>query len=282
MQLTRDGNSPPGDNQFYSTFTGPVVYTDKQKFQKVDFGSIDKNKTDHEKSAEDGWVGIIQHYFMSAWLPTDKAPREYFTRKIADNLYSVGALQPLGELAPGATSTVQTRLIAAPQDQRMLEKIAPGLDLAVDYGWLTVVASRSSGCSRRCTGSSTTGLGDRAADDRHQDAVLPAAGRQLQVDGAHEGRDAADDADPRTLRQRPRQDEPGDDGAVPRREDQPARRLPAIVVQIPVFIALYWVLLASVEMRNAPWIGWIQDLAAPDPLYILPLIMAATMSCRPS
>ncbi|MEK9775143.1 MAG: membrane protein insertase YidC, partial [Quisquiliibacterium sp.] len=109
MQLTRDGKNPPGDSKFYSTFTGPVIYTEEKKFQKVDFSDIEKGKADHSKAASDGWVGIIQHYFLSAWLPTDKASREYFTRKIDANLYAAGALQPLGEIAPKAGKTVQTR-----------------------------------------------------------------------------------------------------------------------------------------------------------------------------
>ncbi|HOA95094.1 MAG TPA: membrane protein insertase YidC, partial [Quisquiliibacterium sp.] len=140
MQLLRHGEPPVGESQFYSTYTGPVVYTEEKKFQKVAFSDIEKGKPDHVKSASDGWAGIIQHYFVSAWLPTDKAPREFFSRRIADNLYAVGALQPLGELAPQAKTSAQTRLLIAPQDQNMLEKVAPGLDLSVDYGWLTVVA----------------------------------------------------------------------------------------------------------------------------------------------
>jgi YidC/Oxa1 family membrane protein insertase len=140
MQLTRDASKPEGESRFYSTYTGPVVYTDERKFQKVPFEDIDKGKFDYPKSAPDGWVGIIQHYFVAAWIPSEKATREFYTNKIDANLYAVGIKQPLAELAPGASVRVDSRLLIAPQDQRMLESIAPGLDLTVDYGWLTVIA----------------------------------------------------------------------------------------------------------------------------------------------
>ncbi|MFP5406395.1 MAG: membrane protein insertase YidC, partial [Gammaproteobacteria bacterium] len=140
MQLTRDGDAPPGGSRFYSTYTGPAIYTEADKFQKVSFSDIEKGKAKHTTTADNGWAGIIEHYFVSAWIPREGATREFYTRKVGENLYSVGEKEPLPELAPGASTTVESQLLIGPQDQNMLDSIAPGLDLTVDYGWLTVVA----------------------------------------------------------------------------------------------------------------------------------------------
>ena len=101
MQLVRDGNKPPGESKFYSTFTGPAVYTEAKKYQKVTFENIEKNKVDVEKSATNGYVAMVQHYFASAWLLGDGITRELFLRKVDTNLYSVGMITPLQEIAPG-------------------------------------------------------------------------------------------------------------------------------------------------------------------------------------
>ncbi len=278
MQLTRDGSNPPGDSKFYSTYTGPVVYTEAEKFQKVSFSDIEKGKAAHAKGAADGWAGIIQHYFVSAWLPTDKAPREFFTRKIDTNLYSVGATQPLTDLAPGASTSVSTRLLIAPQDQRMLEKVAPGLDLSVDYGILTVIAKPIFWLLQWLHGI----VGNWGWAIVLLTIIIKTAFFPLQA-ASYRSMARMKAVTPRLtqLRERYGNDRVKLNQAMMElyKEEKinPLGGCLPIVVQIPVFIALYWVLLASVEMRNAPWIGWIQDLAVPDPWYILPLIMAGTM-----
>jgi YidC/Oxa1 family membrane protein insertase len=277
-QLTRDGNPPPGGSAMYSTYSGPVIYTDEAKFQKVDFPSIEKGKASHIKQANDGWLGIIQHYFAVAWIPQQQQPREYYTRRIDNNLYSVGVLQGIGQVAPGQTVDSRSTLYIGPQNQQVLEKVAPGLDLVVDYGWLTAIAKplfwlldllhswvrnwgwaivlltilvklaffplqaasyRSMAKMRKVT-PKMTAIRERYGNDRMK---MNQAMMELY----------------KTEKINPL------GGCLP------------VVVQIPVFIALYWVLLASVEMRNAPWVGWIRDLAAPDPFFILPVLMAITM-----
>ncbi|MCL4746949.1 MAG: membrane protein insertase YidC [Burkholderiaceae bacterium] len=278
LQYTRDGDKPPGESKFYSTYTGPVVYTDEKKFQKVDFSDIEKGKADHAKTASDGWVGVIQHYFVTAWVPTDKAAREYFTRKIENNLYAVGVLQPLAEIAPGASAEVKSRLLIAPQDQRMLESVAPGLDLAVDYGWLTAIAKPIFWLLETLHGY----VGNWGWAIVLLTIVIKTAFFPLQA-ASYKSMARMKAVSPRLMQLRERY---GTDRAkmnqammelYKEEKINPLGGCLPIVVQIPVFIALYWVLLASVEMRTAPWIGWIHDLATPDPYYILPLIMAATM-----
>jgi len=284
MQLLRDNSKPEGESQFYSTYTGPVAYSDELKFHKVDFADIEKGKAELPKPAADGWVGLIQHYFVSAWIPADKAQREFYANKVdgckgaADACYAIGIKQPLAELAPKASATVDSRLLIAPQDQHMLEKVAPGLDLTVDYGWLTVIAKPIFWLLQwlyalvQNWGWAIVLL----------TLVIKTAFFPLQA-ASYKSMARMKAVTPRLMQLRERY---GDDRVklnqammelYKEEKINPLGGCLPIVVQIPVFIALYWVLLASVEMRNAPWALWIHDLAAPDPYYVLPLIMAGTM-----
>jgi YidC/Oxa1 family membrane protein insertase len=136
LQLMRNGDRPPGESKFYQTFIGPAVYTNEGKFQKIDFSDIEKNKASHVKNSNDGWFGIIQHYFVSAWVPENDAAREFYTRRIDNNLYSVGLIQALPVIAPGAQQTHEAVLFAGPQLQDTLAALAPGLDLVVDMAGL--------------------------------------------------------------------------------------------------------------------------------------------------
>ena len=278
LQLTRDTHKPPGESQFYSTYTGPVVYTDQDKFQKVDFGSIDKGKPEHSRSAKDGWIGIIQHYFAAAWVPAAGAERQFETAKVDADLYTVRVRQPLGEIAPGATVSTVSTLYVGPQDQKVLAEVAPGLDLTVDYGWLTVFAKPLFWLLQFLHGIvQNWGWAIVALTIVVKLAFFP-----LQA-ASYRSMAKMKKVGPKLQQLRERY---GDDRVKMNQammdlykteKINPLGGCLPIVVQIPVFIALYWVLLASVEMRNAPWIGWIRDLAAPDPYYVLPLVMAATM-----
>ena len=140
FQFTRHGQAPRGESFFIHTYTGPVFYTDAKKFQKVAFTDIQDGKTEFEKTASNGWVGMIQHHFVSAWLPEGSVKREYYTRALGDGLYSAGVILAEGMLAPGQQKTFTVPLYAGPQVQTVLEKTAPGLELARDYGWLTPLA----------------------------------------------------------------------------------------------------------------------------------------------
>jgi YidC/Oxa1 family membrane protein insertase len=289
MQLTRDTHKPSGESQFYATYTGPVVYTDKDKFQKVDFGSIDKGKTEHSKQADDGWVGIIQHYFVAAWVPTPGVARQFETAKVDTNLYTVRLRQPLKELAAGATESVDSTLYVGPQDQKVLAQVAPGLELSVDYGWLTVFAKPLFWLLQFLHGL----VQNWGWAIVLLTLVIKLAFFPLQA-ASYRSMAKMKKVTPKLQQLRERY---GDDRVklnqammelYKTEKINPLGGCLPIVVQIPVFIALYWVLLASVEMRNAPWIGWITDLAAPDTLFgtipwlnmpigLLPLLMAVTM-----
>jgi len=278
LQLTRDSHKPPGESQFYSTYTGPAVYTEEAKFQKVDFADIEKGKAIPIKKSEDGWAGIIQHYFVVAWVPAASTTREFFTRKVDNGLYSVGAIQPLSALEPGGRQTTESILYVGPQDQHVLEKLAPGLDLVVDYGWLTVIAKPLYWLLETLHGV----VGNWGWAIVLLTIVIKLAFFPLQA-ASYRSMAKMKQVTPKMTALR---DRFGDDRVklnqammelYKTEKVNPMAGCLPIVVQIPVFISLYWVLLASVEMRDAPWIGWIQDLATPDPYYVLPIIMAATM-----
>lgn len=278
FQLLRDGTPPAGDSKMLPTFSGAAVYTEKEKFQKVPFSDIDKGKTPYPKNSNDGWVAMLQHYFVSAWLAAGKVPREFYTRRLEENLYAAGVIVPSGEIEPGKSKTFSVTLYAGPEEPEKLSKIAPGLDLTVDFGWLTIIAvplfwvlawlnqwvgnwgisiivltviikllfyplseaSYRSMAKMRVLAPKMQKLKDQYGNDRQR---MQQAMMELY----------------KTEKINPL------GGCLP------------IVVQIPVFIALYWVLLASVELRHAPFMLWIDDLAAPDPWFILPVLMGATM-----
>jgi YidC/Oxa1 family membrane protein insertase len=279
MQLARDTHKLPGESQFYSTYTGPAIYTEQGKFQKVDFGEIEKKKGEYVKSATDGWAGIIQHYFVAAWIPADKTNREFYTNKIEErSLYTVGMKQPIKELAPGASASLETRLYVGPQDQQAMAKVAPGLDLTVDYGWLTAVAKPIFSLMQYLHGL----VGNWGWAIVLLTIVIKTIFFPLQA-ASYKSMARMKAVTPKmtALRERFKDDRvklnQGMMELYKTEKINPLGGCLPVVVQIPVFIALYWVLLASVEMRNAPWVLWIKDLAAPDPWYILPLLMAGTM-----
>ena len=278
LQLVRDGNAPAGESRFYSTFTGPAVYTEADHFQKLTFEKIEKGSAEHAMKADNGWVALIQHYFVSAFIPTDKKPREIFTKKVATNMYAVGTIEQLGTIAPGATVSEQSRLYSGPQESAVLEATAPGLELVKDYGWLTIIAKPIFWLMTQIHKI----LGNwgwtiivltiliklaffplSAASYRSMGKMKLVTPKMTSIRERFKGEPAKMNQAMMELYKTEKINPLG--GCLP------------IVVQIPVFISLYWVLLASVEMRNAPWLGWIHDLAAPDPFYILPVIMAISM-----
>jgi len=150
FQLTRDTKAPYVQSSMApASYTGPVIYNDNDKFKKVDFGELDKlaadpsSKLPFTKNADNGWVGMIEHYFLAAWLPSDaaKSPREFYARKLENGLYADGVIIQAPTIAPGATGEIKVPLYVGPQEQDTLSKLAKGLDLVVDYGIFTVLAA---------------------------------------------------------------------------------------------------------------------------------------------
>ena len=282
FQLTHDGKPEGNRNTVAETFgaqsfTGFAVYSDEHKFQKVPPSDLDKGKGDYVKEAKDGWLAFIQHYFVSAWLIPANQQRDYKMEKRQDGTYSGNAVVRV-DVAPSASQTVTAPLYAGPQEKRRLEAAAPGLDLVVDYGWLAIIAwplfwlleklhaltgnwgvaiilltvlikliffplsaaSYKSMAKMKLITPRLTKIREMYANDRQK---MNQAMMELY----------------KTEKINPL------GGCFP------------IVVQIPVFIALYWVLLAAIELRHAPFMLWIHDLAALDPYFVLPILMTVTM-----
>ncbi len=277
LQLVRDGNPPPGESSFYSTFTGPAIYTEAQKYQKVEFKDIEKGKVDVEKQASNGYVAMVQHYFASAWILGDGLKRDLFLRKVDTNLYAVGMITPLDTIAPGASKSIEAKLFVGPQEEKTLEGLTPGLELVKDYGWLTILAKP------------LYWLLDKLHSFLHNWGwsivalvlLLKIAFYWLNAK-AYASMAKMKAINPKVVEMRERlKDKPQEmqQAMMKIYRDEKVNPMGGcfpIMVQIPVFIALYWVLLSSVEMRNAPWILWIKDLSAPDPFFILPVVMTLT------
>ncbi len=277
LQLVRDGNKPPGESSFYSTFTGPAIYTAAKKYQKVEFSNIEKDKVEAEKQASSGYVAMVQHYFASAWILADGLQRDLFTRKVDTNLYAVGMITPLASIAPGATQGIDARFFVGPQEEKVLEALAPGLELVKDYGWLTILAKPLYWLLDKLHsfiqnwGWSIVALV----------LLLKMAFYWLNAK-AYASMAKMKAINPKIMEMRERlKDKPQEmqQAMMKIYKDEKVNPMGGcfpIMIQIPVFIALYWVLLSSVEMRNAPWVLWIKDLSSPDPFYILPVVMALT------
>ena len=275
LQLVRDGTAAPGATQFYSTFTGPAFYTSAKKYQKVAFKDIDKGNPDFEPASPDGYVAMVQHYFASAWIAAnDTSAHQNFARKLGDNLYAAGMIVPVGNIAPGASQTVSNTLFIGPQLEKTLAALAPGLDLVKDYGWVTILAKPLYWLLDEIHRF----LGNWGWSIVALVLLIKIVFFWLNAK-AYTSMARMKAINPRLMALR---ENLKDDPAQMQREMMRIYReekvnplggcLP-IVVQIPVFIALYWVLLSSVEMRGAPWLGWIHDLSVRDPYFILPVIM---------
>ena len=282
FQLTHDGK-PDADadtiaQQFGAqSFTGFAVFSEARKFEKVHPSDLDEGRPEHVAQADNGWLAFVQHYFVSAWLPPQGVTRDYVMEKRQDGIYAGRVLIP-ATVAPGTSARLSAPLYAGPQEQSRLRAAAPGLDLVVDYGFLAIIAwplfwllekfhalsgnwgvaiilltiliklvffplsaaSYKSMAKMKLITPRLTKIREMYAHDRQK---MNQAMMELY----------------RTEKINPL------GGCFP------------ILVQIPVFIALYWVLLAAIELRHAPFILWITDLSALDPYYVLPILMAATM-----
>jgi YidC/Oxa1 family membrane protein insertase len=289
LQLVHDGNKPEGDSYFNSSYTGPTLYTEADKYHKLKFETLEKAaaeavKTgkpmaqDHPTKADNGWIAISQHFFVSAFVPQDKLTRDIFTKKIDTNLYAIGTVQPLGTLAPGATVTNDAKLYSGPQESKLLETVTPGLELVKDYGWLTIIAKPIFWVMDQIHKV----LGNwgwtiivftiliklaffplSAAGYRSMAKVKLVTPKMQAIRERYKG-------DPAKMNQATME-------LYKQEKINPLGGCLPILVQMPVFIALYWVLQASVEIRGAPWVGWIHNLAAPDPFFILPVLYAISM-----
>ena len=283
FQLTHNGKSSADANAIASTFgaqsfNGYAIYTEEKKFQKVQLADLDKGKADYVKQGSDGWLAYVQHYFVAAWLPAAKVVREYAVEKRPDGIYAGRALVSTGPIAAGASATLAVPLYAGPQEQNRLAAVAPGFDLVVDYGWLTIIAWPLFWLLEKFhVLSGNWGVAIilltvliklvffplSAASYKSMAKMKLITPRMQKIRETYEHDRAKMNQAMMELYKTEKINPLG--GCFP------------IVVQIPVFIALYWVLLAAIELRHAPFMLWITDLSALDPYYVLPVLMTVTM-----
>ena len=280
FQLASDGQPAEPVPSFLPSFIGVAMFTEESKFIKVPFDEL--NEATYPRKSQDGWIGFIQRYFVASWLP-EIGDHEFFIRSGQDGIGRAGVILPFGVIAPGESKTVSAQLFVGAQEQDVLNRLhedgtAPGIHLAVDYGWLTFIAVllyKMLAIIHGVVGNWGVAIIFLTLGVKLLFYPLSAASYRSMA--------KMKEASPRIKRL---QEKFGDDKRKMQQEMMDLYRqekinplggcLP-ILVQIPVFIALYWVLLGSVELRHAPFILWIHDLAAPDPFYILPVIMGISM-----
>ena len=277
FQLVRDDIEPIGGTMFVPTYTGPAIYTELDKFQKIDFPSIAKNKASVPKTADNGWAGMLQHYFVSAWLPRDNSPREFYVKQLENKLYSVGLIQPVAVIAPGKTGGISVPLYVGPA-QSSLDDIALGLGLSVDYGFLTIIAKPLFWLLNYIHNwVQNWGLAIIILTILIKLAFFPLSAAsyrsmaKMRVVAPKLAKIKEQYSDDRERLNRAMMD------LYKTEKINPLGGCLPVLIQIPVFISLYWAILASVEMRYAPFIGWITDLSKADPYYVLPVVMGISM-----
>jgi len=277
FQLVRDKIPPQGGSKFVPTYTGPAVYTEEGKFQKVDFSDVEKGKAKYPQNSDNGWVGMLQHYFVAAWLPQNKVKREFYIKPLENELFATGVILPVNTIAPGQTGKVSVPLYAGPTESA-LDKVAPGLGLTVDYGWLTIIAAPLFWLLTFLQGwVHNWGIAIILLTVLIKLAFFPLSAASYR--SMAKMKVVAPKLE--KIKQQYGEDKERLHKAMMElyktEKINPVGGCLPMVIQIPVFISLYWAILASVELRYAPFFGWITDLSAADPYYILPLIMGASM-----
>nr|WP_315481692.1 membrane protein insertase YidC [uncultured Undibacterium sp.] len=280
MQLIHDGTKPTGGSMFTGNveFYAPAVYTDAEKFRKLDFEKIESGKEVLSTKANDGWVSVIQHFFVSAFIPQDKVAREVFTKKVDTNLYAVGSILALGNVAPGATATMDSRLYSGPQESAVLEKIAPGLDLVKDYWYFAMIAQPMFWIMEfmhKFLGN--WGWTIVVFTIAIKLALFPLSAAGYRSMAKMKLVTPKMTALKEKFKNEPQKLNMAMMELYKTEKINPLGGCLPILIQMPIFLALYWVLQASVEMRGAPWIGWITDLTKPDPYYVLPILYMISM-----
>ncbi|MBK1704884.1 membrane protein insertase YidC [Halochromatium glycolicum] len=277
QQLQRTELYDPGKSSFIHTYTGGVYYGPEVKYKKESFDEMSKRPLD--VTVADGWVAMIQHYFMAAWIPPAGVEETFYTKVVGgDSRYIIGTYSPAVAIPAGASHRFESRLFAGPKLQDRLAEIAPGLELAVDYGWLTILAEPIFWLLSLIHSV----VGNWGWAIIILTILIKAAFYKLSETSYK----SMANMRKMTPRIQALKDRYGDDKEklnqafmelYKKEKINPLGGCLPILVQIPVFIALYWVLLESVELRHAPFILWLDNLTEPDPFYVLPLIMGVSM-----
>ena len=296
-RMLRDSSKPDGEGYFNHTYTGPVLYTPSGKFEKVTFSDLDddfksgRDQAEYVRRTDSGWVGMIQHYFMSTWILQPKDGTSVCTNgacqidisRRSDNLYSAVARVPLPEIAAGATLDFPIELYAGPQTTSVISQVADNLQLAKDYGKVHIFASPLFWLLNK--------LHDYVSNWGWAIVLLTIIVKAVLYPLTNASYRSMAKMRAVAPRLQSLKEKYGDDRMALQQammkmyKDEKINPLGGclpMLLQIPVFIGLYWAIFTSVELRQAPWIGWITDLSRPDPWFILPIIMAITMFIQTS
>jgi YidC/Oxa1 family membrane protein insertase len=274
-QLQRGEPSDSG-NMFMYTYTGGAIFSPEDKYQKYDFEDLGKDRLNRD--VVDGWISMIQHYFLAAIVPPRGQQQHFYGKRLANGRAVIGAYTPAMTVGPGEQATFNGTLFVGPKLQAELEQLAEGLDLTVDYGWLVFIAKPMYWILDKINGV----VGNWGWTIIIFTILIKLAFFKLSETSYRSM------ANMRKLTPRIQalKDRYGDDKQRMQQammemykteKINPLGGCLPMLVQIPFFIALYWVLLESVELRQAPWILWLDDLSIKDPFFVLPLIMGVSM-----
>lgn len=279
-QIVHDDKSSAG-SALRPTFSGGIYYTDNDLYNKLEFSDMEDEA--FKLNTDNGWVGFQQLYFVSAWIPKNGINNTFFTKQLDESLFSMGTKNTLQSIAPGETANVTTKLFTGPQDKSELVKAAPGLDLTIDYGMLKMISVPLFWLLDKIHGLvNNWGIAIILLTVLIKILFYPLAAK------SYRSMAQLRELSPRLQSMK---EKFGDDRQklqvammelYKTEKINPMSGCLPMLAQLPVFISLYWVLLNSVELRNAPFMGWIQDLSLPDPYYILPIVMGATMFIQSS
>ena len=295
-QIVHDDKSNQG-SKMMPTFTGGAYFTDETKYKKIKF--TDMAKENLSKTSKDGWIGLVQHYFAGAWILKAGTSRELYTKQLSENIFAVGAVSPIASIGVGSKAELSAQLFAGPQTKDDLNAAAKGLEYTVDYGWLTIIAKPLFWLLSKIHGF----VGNWGVAIILLTLLIKAAFFRLSA-ASYRSMAQMRELAPRLQSMK---EKFGDDKQKLQQammemykteKINPLAGCLPILMQMPVFIALYWMLSAVVEMRHAPFFGWIQDLSAPDtffgtipaavpllggmPIGLMPLLMGATMIIQTS
>lgn len=278
-QLQRSPAVEGATQKFIYTYTGAVIYSEAEKYEKVSFEDMEENQLN--RTFAGGWAAMIQHYFLAAWIPDQQTDNTYYSKVLnvpEGKRYIVGIYSPSLQVGAQSSATVSSRLFLGPKDQDRMDDVAEGLRLTVDYGWLTIIAYPLFLALRWIHGF----VGNWGWAIIILTIAIKAVFYKLS-EASYKSMAKMRKLQPRMQALKERY---GDDRQrmgqatmelYKKEKINPLGGCLPILVQIPVFIALYWMLLESVELRQAPFMLWIQDMSTKDPYYILPLIMGVTM-----
>jgi YidC/Oxa1 family membrane protein insertase len=270
--------SEPADSgsMFMYTYTGGVIYSEEEKYEKIEFD--DMRESNLNRTTKGGWAAMIQHYFLGAWIPPKDSTSTYYSKAPEANRFVLGMVGPVSRIAAGESGKLDAQLYAGPKLQDDLREVSEGLELTVDYGILTILSEPLFWVLKQIYSV----LGNWGWAIIFITIMLKAVFYKLS-ETSYKSMAHMRKVQPRLqqLKERYGDDRQKLNEAMMKmyKEEKinPLGGCLPILVQIPVFIALYWMLLESVEMRQAPFMLWINDLSSPDPFYVLPVLMGATM-----